>query len=152
MIDWEAIGAIGEIGGAVAVVVTLMFLARQVKDASKQFTLGSAAEANDLFSNAWWPIYQSPENLRIWTHGQRDPESLDRDDLEIFLLFMTRLMSVYDTVVEHYVEGAIAEEKMTRYTNFIRQFLTTPRGVVWREREPYTMSARSLELMELENA
>ena len=65
MIDWNAIGAIGEIGGAIAVVVTLVFLARQVKDASRQFTLASAAEANDLYSNAWWPIYQSPENLKL---------------------------------------------------------------------------------------
>ena len=149
MIDWNAIGAIGEIGGAVAVVVTLVFLARQVKDASKQFTLASAAEANDLYSNAWWPIYQSPENLRIWTQGQRDPTALDADDLEIFLLFMTRLISVYDTVVEHFEEGAISEDKMLRYKDFTRQFLVSPGGVFWRESGHYKMHAKGLELMDL---
>ena len=147
--NWDAIAAIGEIGGAVAVVVTLVFLARQVKDASKQFTLASAAEANDLYSNAWWPIYQSPENLRIWTQGQRDPTTLDQDDLEVFLLFMTRLMAVFDTVVEHYVEGVISEDKMTRYTDFTRQFLVSPGGIYWREREPYRMSSKGIELMDL---
>jgi hypothetical protein len=148
-VDWDAIGAIGEIGGAIAVVVTLLFLARQVKDAAKQFTLASSAEATDLYSNAWWPIYQNPENLRIWTRGQRDPTSLDQGELEIFLLFMTRLMAVYDTVAEHYVEGAISEDKMMRYMKFTRQFLTSPGGLLWREREPYTMFSKGLELMDL---
>lgn len=149
MVDWDAIGAIGEIGGAIAVVVTLVFLSRQVKEASRQFTLSSAAEANDLYSNAWWPIYQSKENLRIWTVGQRDPTSLEPDDLEIFMLFMTRLMAVYDTVVEHYTEGAISEDKMTRYKDFTKQFLFSPGGEVWRQRRHYIMSAESLRLMDL---
>jgi len=70
MIPWDAIGAIGEIGGAVAVVVTLPFLARQVRDASKQFSLGAAMEANDLYSNAWWPIYQRPG---VDEHVERKP-------------------------------------------------------------------------------
>lgn len=131
--DWNMVGAIGEIGGALAVVVTLAFLARQVRDASKQFALASTTEANDLYGNAFWPIYQSKENLRIWTQGQRDPASLDPDDLDIFLLFMTRLMAVYDTVVEHYVEGAISEGKMTRYMNFSKTFLVTPGGKLWLE-------------------
>ena len=145
----ESIGAIGEIGGAIAVVVTLLFLARQVKDASRQFTLASSAAANDLYSNAWWPIYQSIENLRIWSVGQRDPMSLEPDDLEIFMLFMTRLMAVYDTVVEHYTEGAISEDKMTRYRDFTKQFLVSPGGQVWRERKHYVMSAEAWRLMEI---
>ncbi len=147
--NWEAISAIGEIGGAIAVVVTLLFLSRQVRDASRQFTLASSAEANDLYSNAWWPIYQSKENLRIWTQGQRDPMSLDQDDLEIFMLFMTRLMAVYDTVVEHYIEGAISEDKMTRYKDFTKQYLVSPGGKVWRERRHYMMSTEGLKLMGL---
>jgi len=149
MVNWDAIGAIGEIGGAIAVVVTLVFLSRQVKDASRQFALASTAEANDLYSNACWPIYQSKENLRIWTVGQRDPMSLDQDDLEIFMLFMTRLMAVYDTVVEHYIEGALSEDKVTRYTEFTKQFLVSPGGELWRERQPYRMSAEGLKLMGL---
>ena len=54
--NWEAIGAIGEIAGALAVVITLVFLAKQVKDASRQFALTSASDANTLFSDAFWPI------------------------------------------------------------------------------------------------
>ena len=149
MVDWAAISAIGEIGGAIAVVITLVFLSRQVKEASRQFTLSSAAEANDLYSNAWWPIYQSKENLRIWTVGQRAPASLEPDDLEIFMLFMTRLMAVYDTVVEHYTEGVISADKMTRYKDFTKQFLVSPGGEVWRQRQQYVMSVEGLRLMGL---
>ena len=33
--DWEAIGAIGEVGGAIAVVATLLLLYRQIRQSSE---------------------------------------------------------------------------------------------------------------------
>lgn len=33
--NWEAIGALGEIAGAVAVIVTLLYLAKQIRQNSK---------------------------------------------------------------------------------------------------------------------
>ena len=35
-VNWQMIGAIGEIGGAIAVVLTLGYLARQVRDSASQ--------------------------------------------------------------------------------------------------------------------
>ena len=147
--NWEAIGAIGEILGAVAVVATLVFLSRQIKGASKQFALASTAEANTLYSDGFAPIYASKDNLRIWTQGHRDPTALDEDDLEIFFLFMARVIAVYDTVVEHHVEGAISDDKMNRYRDFSKQFLVSPGGKLWIGRKHYQMSPAGLKLMDL---
>ncbi len=36
LVNWEAIGAVGEIAGAMAVVITLLYLARQVQHARRE--------------------------------------------------------------------------------------------------------------------
>ena len=44
--DWNAIGAIGEVGGAIGVVVTLIYLARQIREAPNDLLItGSCAKA-----------------------------------------------------------------------------------------------------------
>jgi hypothetical protein len=43
--DWEAIGAIGEIIGAVAVLLTIVYLADQIKQNTKAATLQAISDA-----------------------------------------------------------------------------------------------------------
>ena len=46
--NWEAIGAVGEILGAIAVLVTLIYLATQIK----QHTLATRAVTNSAYAEA----------------------------------------------------------------------------------------------------
>jgi hypothetical protein len=58
--NWDAIGAIGEIVGAAAVVATLFYLARQINDASKQVKMASLAELNTLYNDRLVSLRTSP--------------------------------------------------------------------------------------------
>ncbi len=66
---------------------------------------------------------------------------MSEDDLEVFMLFMTRLMAVFDTVVEHYEHGAIPAERFENYRKFIVQFLESEGGKKWITRNQYNFSA-----------
>ena len=147
--NWEAIGAIGEIAGALAVVVTLLLLSRQLKDTSRQLSLASTTDANTLYSDAFWPIYNSEFNLRVWTHGLRDPESLSDEELEVFKLFMTRLMAVFDSVVDHYDQGTFSEERFENYRKFTTQFLESPGGKVWLASEQFLFTESAQKILGL---
>jgi len=46
--NWEAIGALGEVVGAAAVVLTLLYLARQVRDGSKQIRLNTTSSLTTM--------------------------------------------------------------------------------------------------------
>jgi hypothetical protein len=131
--NWDALGAIGEIAGALAVVITLLFLSKQLRDTSKQLILNSTNDANKLYSDAFWPIYNNEYNLRIWVTGLRKPEELSEDELEVFKLFMTRLMAVFDSVVEHNEQGIFSEDRFRSYAQFTLQFLDSPGGRMWQE-------------------
>ena len=85
--DW---GAVGEILGAIGVVVTLIYLARQIRENSRQMRVGSIISINHLINEAWDPIYSNDRNIRVWTTGLRSPLDLEEEDLALFHLFMTR--------------------------------------------------------------
>ena len=72
--NWEAIGAVGEVVGAMAVIVTIAYLARQIRANSNQMKVGSLIALNHLTNEAFDPIYNNDRNIRIWTQGQASPE------------------------------------------------------------------------------
>lgn len=84
--NWEAIGSIGEVAGAVAVILTLIYLARQIRDNTKALSAQSRhslsefarqlsqfrAEHADRFAQIESADALSPGDLefRHWTHMQ----------------------------------------------------------------------------------
>ena len=50
MISWEAIGAIGSLVGAISVLLTLLYLARQIKENSKLLTTSVYQTAVDGYN------------------------------------------------------------------------------------------------------
>jgi len=71
--NWEAIGAIGELLGAAAVVATLLYLARQTAENARAVRAGAARQAN--LAEAQWhgELASNPELKRIFNLGVKIP-------------------------------------------------------------------------------
>ena len=78
--NWEAIGAVGEILGAIAVLVTLIYLATQIK----QHTLATRAVTNSAYAEAArefnMAIANSPELARAMANWPENPADATRED------------------------------------------------------------------------
>ncbi len=59
--NWEAIGAIGEVGGAIAVVVTLAYLARQIRDSAQATSIAAYHQAQEQT----WSVGAAVEASRL---------------------------------------------------------------------------------------
>ena len=70
--NWDMLGAIGELVGALAVVLTLFYLARQVRDASRETQLERWRKLNEEFSG-WSDSIETEDFLRL--KGRRILES-----------------------------------------------------------------------------
>ena len=138
--NWDAISAVGEIVGATAVIATLIYLSRQIREASIQLAVTSATDSNLLYNDAFAPIYGSLENQRIWTLGLRAPDELNEDELHIFAQFMTRVMAAFDTIVENRELGSIGEQRFVNYSSFTKYFINSPGGQVWIDLGWYELS------------
>ena len=75
--NWEAIGAIGEILGAVAVVATLGYLAVQIRGSTKATRAGTSLSINDALSKILSALRSDGEFAEIWYRGLQNLGSLN---------------------------------------------------------------------------
>ncbi len=147
--NWDAIGAIGEIVGALTVVATLYYLARQINDSTRQSRMASVAELNTLYNDAFLPIYNSQENMRIWVEGLEDPSALTKVELEIFFLFMRRLLNPFDTAVTQYQGETLQLDHFHRYLDFSKDILRSPGGLAFLEAVPHQLTPKARAMLAL---
>jgi hypothetical protein len=87
-VNWDAIGAIGEIVGALAVVVSLVYLAIQIRNQnleSKAATVQQVLEGNASAISR----LQDPDLAQIWIAGIEDFESLSDVERLRFVIYLT---------------------------------------------------------------
>lgn len=89
------LGSLGEVVGAVAVVLSLFYLARQIRDNSNQVRAATTIEINRLINEGFDPIYTSPAYSDVRFRGLDSRANLNDFDRNLFDLFMARLMNRY---------------------------------------------------------
>ena len=129
--NWEAIGAISEVIGAVAIIVTLIFFAGQFKQSN---TLGRAEAERDWFST-WNVLVResmgSSEAAELMRNGLNSYFNLSPNEQAVF---STRLIGMFDHVDvlrrlhEHkYVADDLIETLLTA----LNAMVSTPGGLAW---------------------
>jgi len=74
--NWEAIGALGEIVGAIAVVASLVYLATQIRIQNRESKISSVHEITEAFRNSIIAL-QDSEKSEIWIRGISDFDDLE---------------------------------------------------------------------------
>lgn len=141
--NWDAIGTIAEVVSAAAVVVSLIYLAAQIKQNTKQVeeqARGQRFVALGTLGEQWRgfrsQVTNSPEVASIWRRGNEDFEGLDEDSRALCDLLMVELiwsfaynwmMGVEDGLGE-YVRDDIADNFVNYDTPGLGQWWrTSPR-------------------------
>ena len=147
--EWtiQDLGAIGEFVGAFDVVVTLIYLTLQVRQSTAQARLTAIQAVNASNDSAFNPIY-IPENARVWTQGQEDPDALDPGEWRIFGLLMTRLIASFDTTTYQFEHGAYDSELYEGLPAFYGSMVSTPGGRKWYEANRYVFSTAVQQRLE----
>jgi hypothetical protein len=80
VVDWNAIGAIGEILGAVAVVVTLLYLSKQIRQNSRSVQVAALRDTTSQ-RNHWSELLAtSPDLAEIVVRGNQSFKNLPEAD------------------------------------------------------------------------
>jgi hypothetical protein len=96
--NWEAIGALAELGGALGVIASLVYLGIQIRQnthSAREATWHSVLRDLQQFRSL---IAQDPEIARVYREGLRDMKSLNDDDRWRFGALMQSLYSVFELV------------------------------------------------------
>jgi len=67
MVNWDAVGAVGEIVGAIAVVLTLLYLSKQINQSNLSARAQTRATTMQLAQNELHLFIQDPTLFASWT-------------------------------------------------------------------------------------
>ena len=124
--NWDAVGAIGEIVGAIAVIVTIGYLAlqmrrntRSVRSAAAQQILEGLAEFNQFLSS-------DPLINDLWWRGLQDPASLTKDELRRLFTLAASLIQRFELLFLNHRQGFVPREVWEAQSQNIERVCNTP--------------------------
>ena len=95
--NWDAISAVGEIIGALAVVVTLIYLSRQIRQANRQGEIEAFRHTWDNLNQLCDAFGESQEKAAIINRGRRDLSSLNDEEFLVFEHIHIRLLNTLES-------------------------------------------------------
>jgi hypothetical protein len=126
--SWEAIGAIGEVVGAIAVVLTLVYLAVQVRENTKSSRIQERQNTTRQFADTMDILLLHPELADIHDKGRDNPEELSTKDLIRFRRLLLRFFWYLSAQHQQYVLGTIGDDEWAESIAIIRAYIAR-RGV-----------------------
>ena len=129
--SWEAIGAIGSLLGAISVLLTLLYLAKQIKENSKLLTTSVYQTAVDGYNEMASMFLENPELARNLLMDK--PAQLSEVDayrlnliLRVYLNQGLKLFKLYEAGIfpeEDWLLRAAEIKQVINQTDFSREFV-----------------------------
>ena len=129
--NWEAISALGQIVGAFAVVISLIYLAREIRSNAHAARLASMDTLNRWLGE----LVVHPHLGELYYRGIRDFESLEGGDLVRFTALMNQLFYIYEEMYYQQLDGHL-DPRVWRETEAAMRDVNVYPGVQawWRSR------------------
>jgi hypothetical protein len=140
--NWDAISAIAETIGTIAVVASLIYVAVQIRQNTRDSRVASFESAVRGASNWHQNLAGDPEMLRVLLEGQRDYKGLSPEDRLRFQTLMITWIMEYQNFKMSFEEGthergAFSDRSLGEIEKNILSLLRTPGGQQWWAGETY---------------
>jgi hypothetical protein len=135
-LSWSAFGAIGQLLGAAAVVVSLFYLSRQVRQYTAAVRTANAAAVQSNFQKLARVFYTDRQlgALVLRTMSGKLPENPE-DRLAVWAYFFDMLKTA-ELAHRHYLRGDLEADLWEASLAFYRAYFDTPGfRMYWRERQ-----------------
>ena len=103
--NWEAIGAIGEIGGALGVIFSLIYLAVQIKGETRARRAETTHSQSMAFAEIQQRLAVNPTLTDIWVRGLDDYINLKINERAQFSVFLGGLFRILEDTYFQWIDG-----------------------------------------------
>jgi hypothetical protein len=130
-ITLEDLGNIGEFIGAIGVVVTLIYLAIQIRQNTA--SVRTAAGMDTARQMAAWAdrMVVHPELERIYNLAAEDPGSLQTEEVNRFLIYMAEIFIIYEGQYQMYRQKQITDDMWVPKRDILLGYLKNPLVETW---------------------
>ena len=130
--NWDAVGAIAELLGAIGVIVSLIYLASQIRQSSTVNRLTLQENYISGLTDVFTRIYSDPEVHRVWRLSMTNPDEMSEDDRE-------RLGMMYHSLFQRFAlvwhAGELDSPTGKQCLTFIDQSVRFPATQSWWSRQ-----------------
>ena len=138
--NWDAIGAIAELIGSIAVVFTLGYLAVQLRHSSKSTRLASAHGLANTYTEFLSQISSDPEVADLYLKAIAGEDDLTKGERLRFDALVLQMYRNADVHFHSYMDGSMTEELWDVTENGFIQIFQSPGGQSSWERQRHFIS------------
>jgi hypothetical protein len=147
-LDLQTLGNLGDFVGGVAVIVSLLYLAVQIRQNTRMLKASALAAVTDAYISFNRLLGSDPAVARVFQVGLEDFASLAEDEKRQFLNLLRAAFAGYEHVFQNFRGGLIEPEVWQRIVRDGTLLLARPHIRIWWEarKSVYTESfVRALE-------
>ena len=104
-VNWEAISAIGQLVGALAVVISLIYLAREVRSNARATRIAAGRSTLEFLNRFTQQITEHADLAELRDRGFKDFESLEGADRARFGSYMHAMFRTVEDVYYQHLQG-----------------------------------------------
>ena len=135
--NWDAVGAIAEVVGAIGVLITLVYLAVQIRHNSASVDASTEDGVTSGFNDVNNVIAADGDLARIFTVGLDDPGALSDEEVVRFFFLFSSYVNQYHRLLVLNRKGSFPNDRWGMYARELALLLSTPGGELWKAGNPH---------------
>jgi hypothetical protein len=140
--DWEAISAVSQLVGSIAVVLSVLYLAMQVHRSTRVAKLATQDAAATALRDVTKPLMENAELERIWRVGLEDLSALSVEDRARFFHAAYQFLKAFETIHFHYVYGLMDRQLWDGWHGLLQHYVAAPGIAEYWKLRPEVFSER----------
>jgi hypothetical protein len=124
--NWDAISAISQLIGSIAVVLSVLYLAVQVHQSTRVAKVAMQDAATTALRDVTKPFMENAELERIWRVGLEDISALSVEERARFFHATYQFLKAFETIHSHYVYGLMDKQLWKGWEGLLRHYFIAP--------------------------
>ena len=130
--NWEAIGAVGEVVGAAGIILTLLYLAAQIKSNTVATQTASRLDVSRDYREVN-RLSLDIVTAKAFRNGLQDYPNLEYEQRVLFSTVITNEALFFQGVFAQFESGQLESETYEAYLLWFSSLIKTPGGSAWWE-------------------
>ena len=134
--NWETVGAAGEIIGAIAVIISIIYLALQVRQNTAALRSSATNAASEGAAKLYQTLCSDPDLAMIFVRGNATPDELEEAEMaryfSLWLMTMFKLQNWYFQTQDRFMDDTL----LSSWIKVVRPLSSLPGfRLFWNERK-----------------
>jgi hypothetical protein len=144
VVTFEQLGGLGEFIGALAVVSSLVYVAREIRENSRATRLAAMQSSMLAAQNVMALQAQDRDLARVIRVGMTDPDELTEDEFQQFRIWLFLVLRVHEDMFVQHRAGVIDDDTWLARADSLRTIFATPGGRrIWAATTAYRADFRA---------